>query len=344
MTIRRSQLVDVSVTSWYHVISKTVRGAMLLENGDVDRKQWIEDRIELLTKVFAIEVGGYAILNNHLHLVVNLVPQKISEWSDEEVLRRWFLICPPRINRRKMRITPALLHEKCRDRTLVKKVRDRLSNLGWFMKFIKEPIARMANKADGTKGAFWQSRYKSIAVLDDKALLAVSAYVDLNVFAAGISDLPENSKHTSLRRRLAHCGQVGRLGDLAAARKSSAIGALTQLGIEDDLWLCPIEDRRGIDPEARPGLLEGFSLGSYLQLIDWTSRLVRDGKARVGDQVAGILDRLGTGVERWRSTMVKLFGSDEPIGIAFAFRRSRLREAAKRFNRRYVANLNGCPA
>ena len=30
MTVARSQLVDVSVTPWYRVISKTVRGAFLL--------------------------------------------------------------------------------------------------------------------------------------------------------------------------------------------------------------------------------------------------------------------------------------------------------------------------
>ena len=52
-------------------------------------------------------------------------------------------------------------------------------------------------------------------------------------------------------------------------------------GLEEDLWLCPIEDRRE-RTACRAGLLPGFSLASYLQLVDWTSRLVRQGKARVG--------------------------------------------------------------
>ncbi len=33
-------------------------------------------------------------------------------------------------------------------------------------------------------------------------------------------------------------------------------------------WLCPIEDRRRLD-SAREGMLEGFSLGSYLLLVDF---------------------------------------------------------------------------
>jgi hypothetical protein len=42
------------------------------------------------------------------------------------------------------------------------------------------------------------------------------------------------------------------------------------------------------------GLLEGFSLGSYLLLVDWTSRLVRQGKARLTAEVASVLERLGS--------------------------------------------------
>jgi len=66
MTVARSQLVDVEVTPWYHVISKTVRGDFLLREGDEDRKQWIEDRLQFLARLFAVEVAGFAILDNHL--------------------------------------------------------------------------------------------------------------------------------------------------------------------------------------------------------------------------------------------------------------------------------------
>ena len=66
MTVARSDLVDVNVTRWYHVISKTVRGAFLLGEGEEDRKQWIEERLEELTQIFAIDVAGYTVLDSHL--------------------------------------------------------------------------------------------------------------------------------------------------------------------------------------------------------------------------------------------------------------------------------------
>ena len=74
MTVARSQLVDTNVTPWYHVISGTVRGALLLGEGGEGRKQWIENRLEELASIFAIEVAGFAVLDSHLHVLVHLSP------------------------------------------------------------------------------------------------------------------------------------------------------------------------------------------------------------------------------------------------------------------------------
>jgi hypothetical protein len=56
MTIARSQLIDPSVTRWYHCVSRCVRRAFLLGEGPDDRKQWVEDRLEALAEIFAIGV------------------------------------------------------------------------------------------------------------------------------------------------------------------------------------------------------------------------------------------------------------------------------------------------
>ena len=65
--------------------------------------------------------------------------------------------------------------QKLADKAFVQKCRQPLGDLGWFMKSLKEPLARLANKQDGCQGAFWQGRYKSIAILDEEALLATCA-------------------------------------------------------------------------------------------------------------------------------------------------------------------------
>ena len=72
------------------------------------------------------------------------------------------------------------------------------------MKCLKEPLARLANKQDGCTGAFFEGRYKLIAILDEEVLLSVCAYIDLNPVAAGIVALPEDSPHTSIKERVEH--------------------------------------------------------------------------------------------------------------------------------------------
>lgn len=75
--------------------------------------------------------------------------------------------------------------------------------------------------------------------------------------------------------------------------------------VEQNLWLCPVEDRRR--PGAtREGMLEGFSLGSYLLLVDYTSRLCRQGKARMNREAASLLDRLATKAHRTSNIIDRL--------------------------------------
>ncbi len=101
-------------------------------------------------------------------------------------------------------VSGARVSQLAGDPAWVAKTRRRLTDLGWFMKCLKEPLARMANKEDGYTGAFWESRFRSIAVLDEESPLAAAAYIDLNPLAAGVAALPEESPYTSLHARIEH--------------------------------------------------------------------------------------------------------------------------------------------
>ncbi len=85
MTMPRRQSVDVAVTRYYHCISRCVRRAFLCGEGVTHRKAWIEDRLELLAKHFAI--CGFAIFDNHLHVLCRLGFGVADGWSDEDVVR-----------------------------------------------------------------------------------------------------------------------------------------------------------------------------------------------------------------------------------------------------------------
>ena len=72
------------------------------------------------------------------------------------------------------------------------------------MKVLNENIAKQANKEDKCTGHFWESRYKSQALLDEQAVLSSMAYVDLNPIRATIATTPEQSDHTSIQLRIEH--------------------------------------------------------------------------------------------------------------------------------------------
>jgi REP element-mobilizing transposase RayT len=347
MTMPRRQLVDVAVTRYYHCISRCVRRAFLCGEGVTHRKAWIEARLELLAKHFAVSVCGFAILDNHLHVLCRLDPGIADGWSDEDVVRRWIAVYRPScLDVDNPATVQAWIDHQCRDTARVARYRGRLQDLGWFMKALKEPLARLANKEDDCKGTFWEARYKSIAILDEEALLATCTYIDLNPVAAGIAKTPEDSPHTSIKQRVDHIRKNGDLDTLqtAAAAKSVA-AARIEADLEQSHWLCPLQDRKTAPAccagAAREGMLTGFSLSSYLALVDWTARLCRTGNARVTEEVAGIMTRLGTSAEYWQSHLQKLLDTTRSLGSYCATSAERLKAIAHTRGVHHVDNALG---
>ena len=134
----------------------------------------------------------------------------------------------------------------------------------------------------------------------------------------------------------------GRARDAQAARDGSVTGSSAAAGLEEGLWLCPIEDRRKLNLP-REGMLEEFSLGNYLLLVDDTGRLFREGKAVISAELSAILERLGSSAETWQARLRKLAGG-RSLGRFFAAMRSRLREVAQSLGVHRLANLAGCAA
>jgi hypothetical protein len=343
MAIARTHQINASVNRWYHCMKRCVRRAFLLGERKSDRKERIQDRIEELATIFALAVGGFAVMNNHMHLLMRLAPKVAAGWSDEEVVRRWGRLFPPRDkSRQPLPVSEDWVRERLKDAAWVARARERLQSISWFMKCLKEPLARMANREEKVRGAFFEGRFKSVAILDEESLLAVCAYIDLNPVAAGIAMAPETSQYTSIKTRVEHVEAQGQTDHLEAARGGSVAGSRAAVGLEEALWLCPIEDRRRLD-SSREGMLEGFSLGSYLLLVDYTGRFFREGKAAISGELAGIFDRLGSSAETWQARLEKL-STGRLLGRFFAATRERLREVAQRLGVRSLANLGGCPA
>ena len=95
MPTPRKQQISLSDTPFYHCISRCVRRTFLCGTDSATqkdyshRKQWIVERLALLSNTFAIEVCAYAVMSNHCHTVLKINAPLAQSWSDEEVIQRW---------------------------------------------------------------------------------------------------------------------------------------------------------------------------------------------------------------------------------------------------------------
>lgn len=293
----RKTLIAVEETPYYHVVSRCVRRAYLCgvdhdtgENYE-HRRAWIEQRIRLLASVFAIDICAYAIMTNHLHIVVKLQPGEASNWSMQDVLRRWTSLHKGTLLVQRYLANGTLsAAELDAVHSSAAVYRQRLTSLSWFMKCLNEPIARQANREDGCTGHFWEARFTSQALLNEEALLSCMTYVDLNPVRSGIADTPESSDYTSIKERL-----------LPSFDLAHAIVEQTQQGhlqhFEYPLKpLLPFEG--ALVDQLQHGIL--FNLHDYLQLVDYTGRALRLGKVGViSDQLPPILQRLNLSQQGW---------------------------------------------
>ncbi len=263
----RREIVAPDVVAVYHCIVRCVRRAFLCGvdaltgKNHEHRKTWVRDRLEQLASVFAIEVCGYAVMSNHIHLVLRVRPDLVANWTDAEVAIRWLRL-PPMHDLATHADAAAEPSELDVNRITsnperVAELRERLSSLSWFMRCVNEPIAREANREDECTGRFWEGRFKSQALLDEAAILACSVYVDLNPIRAEIADTPEQSKHTSAFDRIRSmqaangdsrpCGQMN--PEEAPAHDTTETIATCDSG-RPDAWLCELTLQEGPNASA----------------------------------------------------------------------------------------------
>lgn len=183
--------------------------------------------------------------------VLHVRPDIANNWTELDVVTRWHRVFKGTLfSQRFARGDPLLKAEYRVLKRDIKVWRSRLTDISWYMRIVNESIARQANEEDNCTGRFWEGRFKSQALLDDGALLACMAYVDLNPVRAKIANTPEKSEFTSINKRI-----------ILVKNNQPPLSYLEAfVGIQ--------EKEIGIP----------FRLIDYLELVDWTGRIIREGK------------------------------------------------------------------
>jgi len=348
----RREVFDESRLGMYHCVNRCVRRAFLcgqdpLTGNNFDhRKDWFRNRLEFLAGQFALEVAGYSVMSNHIHVVVRNRPDVGAEWTDEDVARRWWNVFPARKDELGQPAQPQRheLDMLMADRHRMAELRRRLADVSWFMRCLCEDVARKANREDGCKGRFFEGRFKCQALLDESAILACSVYVDLNPVRAGVAATPETSQYTSVYDRIKarQGGAKDQRPSSPSAKRGRKRRETARPSEAADGWLCPVKlNEKRASPTRRRGPHRratdmGFlpiRLDDYLQLVDWTGRQVRREKqGRIPAELAPILDRLQVNSSTWLDS-VRNFGR---WFRRAAGRRTSLAAEAARTNRRWL--------
>lgn len=284
MPLPRKLLINLDNTTYYHCISRCVRRAYLCGKDStsgksyVHRKKWVENRSLTLSSIYAIDICAYAVMSNHTHLVLNANKALAASWSVEEVLQRWHRLQKGTfLTRQFMDPSKRKLLTQYQINNVIETTevyRKRLYDISWYMRHLNEYIARRANKEDDCTGRFWEGRFKSQALLDEASLIACMAYVDLNPMRAGISDKPENSSHTSIRRRIlaAKAGKQAKRIAPFIGSNSKNINQGIPFSLREYLLLVDHIGRhkRGSLPEHTPAFCESILERTGLLQVNWS--------------------------------------------------------------------------
>jgi hypothetical protein len=145
-----------------------------------------------------------------------------------------------------------------------------------------ESIARQANKEDGCTGRYWEGRYKSQALLDEKSLAICMSYIDLNPIRAGMAVTPEQSAYTSIAERIK-----------PLTMKQDCSG-----DHDTPKELLPFAGNPREDmPKGLP-----FRPNDYIELVDWTGRVILNNKrGHIFSSQPPVLERLQIDTKHWLS-------------------------------------------
>lgn len=176
-----------------HCLSRVVDRRFILN--DLEKRHFLK-LLRGLEAFSGIRVLTYCIMSNHFHLLLD-TPDRASvlPQNDQQLLNRVSALYGKDYARRIEReLADCIKDGRIKRAEQIRKgFTDRMGDLSRFMKDLKQRFSQWYNGQNDRKGTLWEDRFKSVIVENThEALLAISAYIDLNPVRAGLVDDPKD--------------------------------------------------------------------------------------------------------------------------------------------------------
>ena len=222
----------------YHCISRVVDRKRAFGQGE---KEKFRTFMRMQENFSGCRVLCYCLMDNHIHLLLEVPPMPAGGLSDAELLARLSAI----YNEAEVAVVAGELSEARRQ------VRDgvsqggrvleihgrytyRMHDLSEFMKTLMQRFTKWFNRTHARTGNLWEDAFKSVIVEDGMAAKTMAAYIDLNPVRAGMVKDPADYRWSSYGEAIGG-GPKGN-GKKARAGLVRALRAHQGAGADASLW------------------------------------------------------------------------------------------------------------
>ena len=276
----RKPRLKIDGEGFYHVTSRCVDRTFRFKDED---KTCIVDKMKRMGKFCGVEIGTYAVMSNHFHILLHVLEPK--ELTDDELVGRisalygsakaedlrttWTIL-------RRAGDTASLEQLEASRQTYLR----RMGDLSIYMQELKQWISRDYNKEHNRKGTLWEERFWS-CLLEDSAetLTSVAKYIDTNAVRAGIVERPEDYRWCGYAE--AHAGHAAAQRNLSSLFRQSKEMTWTETEERYGWLLRPVTDTADRRREERnPIFTRALALGSRNFILETYARFQKVFNAR----------------------------------------------------------------
>ena len=203
--MRTARIKLTGRTACYHVVTRSVAGALLL--GDLEKERLV-GMLGKLAGFCGIEIITYCMMSNHFHLLIRIpAPTPLTDAQLLERVEAYY----GRKGALTLLVRQAMTERGKIDEDIRQGLIGRMGDVSRFMKELKQRFSKWFNRRHERFGTLWADRFKSVIVEDQPSSLeAVAAYIDLNPVRAGLVEDPKDYRF---------CGYAAAVAGNALARK-----------------------------------------------------------------------------------------------------------------------------